>query len=35
MGDGSVRSLKTTINRATYLALSTVGGGEVISSDQY
>jgi hypothetical protein len=35
MGDGSVRSLKTTINRATYVALSTVGGGEVISSDQY
>ncbi len=35
MGDGSVRSLKTTINRATYVALATVAGGEVISSDQY
>ncbi len=35
MGDGSVRSLKTTINRAAYMALSTVAGGEVVSSDQY
>ncbi len=35
MGDGSVRSVKTTINPTVYMALSTVVGGEVISADQY
>ena len=33
--DGSVRFLKTTINMATYCALGSRAGGEVISSDAY
>jgi prepilin-type processing-associated H-X9-DG protein len=33
--DGSVRFLKNTINYLVYQGLSTIGGGEVISSDQY
>ncbi len=35
MGDGSVRFVKNTINIATWQALSTTKGAEVISSDQY
>ncbi|WP_435010691.1 DUF1559 domain-containing protein [Tundrisphaera lichenicola] len=33
--DGSVRFIKNTINEATYQALATRSGGEVISADQY
>jgi prepilin-type processing-associated H-X9-DG protein len=33
--DGSVKFLKETINMATYRALSTFAGGEVISADAY
>ena len=33
--DGSVHFLKTSINQATYCALGSRGGGEVISSDAY
>jgi len=33
LGDGSVRFVKTTINGATWRALGTVAGGEVISAD--
>ena len=35
LGDGSVRFVKSTIDGNTCRALGTVGGGEVISSDQY
>jgi prepilin-type N-terminal cleavage/methylation domain-containing protein/prepilin-type processing-associated H-X9-DG protein len=35
MCDGSVRFIKNTINLATYRALSTTQGGEVISADSY
>ena len=35
LGDGSVRFIKTSINGATWRALGTVGGGEVISGDSY
>jgi prepilin-type N-terminal cleavage/methylation domain-containing protein/prepilin-type processing-associated H-X9-DG protein len=35
LGDGSVRFVKTTINGATWRALGTVGGGEVIGGDSY
>ena len=35
MADGSVRYLKETLNVATYRALSTRAGGEVISADAY
>jgi prepilin-type N-terminal cleavage/methylation domain-containing protein len=34
-GDGSVRSIKSSINYQTWRALGTVGGGEVISADAY
>jgi prepilin-type N-terminal cleavage/methylation domain-containing protein/prepilin-type processing-associated H-X9-DG protein len=34
-GDGSVKFIKNTINAATFRALGTVQGGEVISADQY
>jgi prepilin-type processing-associated H-X9-DG protein len=34
-GDGSVHFVKNTISEATWLALNTMGGGEVISSDSY
>jgi len=33
--DGSVHFLKNSINHATYCALGSRGGGEVISADQY
>ncbi len=33
--DGTVHSIKNTINYQTWRALGTVGGGEVISSDSY
>jgi prepilin-type N-terminal cleavage/methylation domain-containing protein/prepilin-type processing-associated H-X9-DG protein len=35
MMDGSVRSIKDSINRTTWWALSTMAGGEVLSSDSY
>jgi prepilin-type N-terminal cleavage/methylation domain-containing protein len=35
MGDGSVRSIITTINPAVFKGLSTLAGGEIISADQY
>ena len=34
-GDGSVRFLKNNISMPTWLALNTVAGGEVLSSDSY
>jgi prepilin-type processing-associated H-X9-DG protein len=34
-GDGSVRSIKSSINFLTWRALGTVGGGEVVSADSY
>jgi prepilin-type processing-associated H-X9-DG protein len=33
--DGSVRAVKSTINKNTWWALGTRGGGEVLSSDSY
>ncbi len=33
--DGSVHFVKNTVNAMTFRALGTVGGGEVVSSDQY
>ncbi|WP_169976788.1 DUF1559 domain-containing protein [Tautonia rosea] len=33
--DGSVKFVKETINAQSYMALSTVAGGEIVSSDQY
>lgn len=33
--DGSVRFIKNTINPLTWLALGSIAGGEVISSDAY
>jgi prepilin-type N-terminal cleavage/methylation domain-containing protein/prepilin-type processing-associated H-X9-DG protein len=35
MADGSVRFVKSTINRAVWVALGTRAGGEVVSADQY
>ncbi|RUL83189.1 DUF1559 domain-containing protein [Tautonia sociabilis] len=35
LADGSVRYIKDTIAPETYMALSTVAGGEVLSADQY
>lgn len=35
MGDGSVRFVKNTINAATWVALNTIAGSEVISADSY
>jgi prepilin-type N-terminal cleavage/methylation domain-containing protein/prepilin-type processing-associated H-X9-DG protein len=35
LGDGSVRFVKSTINGATWRALGTVAGAEVISGDSY
>jgi len=35
LGDGSVRFIKDTIERAIWRALGTVSGGEVISADSY
>jgi prepilin-type N-terminal cleavage/methylation domain-containing protein len=34
-GDGSVRSIKSSVNYLTWRALGTVGGGEVVSADSY
>jgi prepilin-type processing-associated H-X9-DG protein len=33
--DGSVHTIKDTINWQTWRSLGTVGGGEVLSSDSY
>ena len=35
MGDGSVKFIKNTINRQTWVALGTRAGGEVVSADSY
>ena len=35
MADGSVRFVKSTINKAIWQAIGTRAGGEVVSSDQY
>ena len=35
MIDGSVKFIKSSINITTWQALSTMGGGEIISADQY
>ena len=35
LGDGSVRFIKDSINVATWRALGTIRGGEVISADAY
>jgi prepilin-type N-terminal cleavage/methylation domain-containing protein len=35
LGDGSVRSIKESINHPVYTGLSSVAGGEVVSGDQY
>lgn len=35
MGDGSVRFMKDSVNLATWRALGTIQGGEVISADSY
>jgi prepilin-type processing-associated H-X9-DG protein len=35
VGDGSVRFIKNTIDGATWRALGTIGGGEVLSADSY
>ena len=35
LGDGSVRFIKQEINQATWAALATTRGGEVISGDAY
>jgi prepilin-type N-terminal cleavage/methylation domain-containing protein/prepilin-type processing-associated H-X9-DG protein len=35
LGDGSVRFIKSTINRNVWMALGTKAGGEVVSSDSY
>jgi prepilin-type N-terminal cleavage/methylation domain-containing protein len=35
MMDGSVRAIKSTVNTATWWALSTMAGSEVISADSY
>jgi prepilin-type N-terminal cleavage/methylation domain-containing protein/prepilin-type processing-associated H-X9-DG protein len=34
-GDGSVHFVKTSIGEQPYISLSTIGGGEILSSDQY
>ena len=34
-GDGSVRFVKNTINAATWVAINSINGGEVVSSDSY
>ena len=35
LGDGSVRFVKESIDLATWRGLATIGGGEVLSGDQY
>ncbi len=35
MADGSVRFVKNSISMPTWLALNTIAGGEVVSSDSY
>ncbi len=34
-GDGSVHFMKNSINPMTWIAIGSINGGEVISSDQY
>ena len=34
-GDGSVRFIKNTINGATWIALGSISGGEVLSADSF
>ncbi len=34
-GDGSVHFMKNSINPQTWIALGTISGGEVVSSDSY
>jgi prepilin-type N-terminal cleavage/methylation domain-containing protein/prepilin-type processing-associated H-X9-DG protein len=34
-GDGSVRFLKNSVNAANWIAINTISGGEVLSSDSY
>jgi prepilin-type processing-associated H-X9-DG protein len=34
-GDGSVRFVKSTVNQATWIALGSINGAEVISADSY
>jgi prepilin-type N-terminal cleavage/methylation domain-containing protein len=35
MTDGSVRAIKSSINPAAYIGLSTIAGGEILSADSY
>ena len=35
MCDGSARFIKNTINLTTWFALSSIGNGEIVSSDSY
>lgn len=35
MGDGSVKFIKNTVNRMTWVALGTRSGGEIVSADSY
>jgi len=35
MGDGSVRFIKDSVNHPTWIALNTIGQGEVLSADSY
>jgi prepilin-type N-terminal cleavage/methylation domain-containing protein len=35
LGDGSVRFVKNSINRAVWVALNSIGSGEIISGDSY
>jgi prepilin-type N-terminal cleavage/methylation domain-containing protein/prepilin-type processing-associated H-X9-DG protein len=35
MGDGSCRFIKNSVNGATWMALGSINGGEVVSSDSY
>jgi len=35
LADGSLKMIKETINRATWMSLSTRAGGEVVNADAY